>query len=106
MTKVTHSTGEVINHIRSSVLKGRMIFFDGSLHDELANPINHELHEKVRQLGGKYHTILMIISRIADVLSESVSHIVSKGDKTDLTMNVYMLDFILSSTRNTHNISL
>ena len=76
-TKVTHSTGEVINHIRSSVLKGRMIFFDGSLHDELANPINHELHEKVRQLGGK----------IADVLSESVSHIVSKGDKTDLTMN-------------------
>ncbi len=48
----------------------------------------------------------MIISRIADVLSESVSHIVSKGDKTDLTMNVYMLDFILSSTRNTHNISL
>ena len=66
-----------------------MIFFDGSLHDELANPINHELHEKVRQLGGKYHTILMIISRIADVLSESVSHIVSKGDKTiSLAVNI------------------
>ena len=103
---MTHSTGEVINHIRSSVLKGRVIFFDGSLHDELAYPINHELHEKVRQLGGEYHTNITIMTRIADVLSESVSHIVSKGDRTELIMNVYIFDFILSSTRNIHDISL
>lgn len=50
---MTHSTGEVISHIRESVLKGRTIFFDGSLHDEGAHPLNHELHEKVHQLGGE-----------------------------------------------------
>lgn len=86
----------MIDHVRSNVLKGRVVFFDGSLHDEFANSLNHELHEKVRQLGGKYKLIQSIRHRIADVINETVTHVVSKGDKTELIKNVCFYGSILS----------